>query len=74
MPIYNPITGLKRKLARFETSRKKRETTCSTVSSRMLAQQAMEMFSGYMSAANLTLAFMLVLATTDAYRVGNVET
>lgn len=41
MAVYNALTGLKRKLSRYETSRKRRATGSSTVASRMYAEQAM---------------------------------
>jgi DDE superfamily endonuclease len=64
----NPLTGLKRRGARRETSRKKRESTCSTVSGRMYAEQAMELVNMYMAAANLTLSFVMLLMRGEKYQ------
>ena len=47
MAVYNAITGLKRKLPRYNTPRKKRQTACSTVASRMYGQHAFASTKGF---------------------------
>ena len=60
MVKINAITGLKRKLSRYETQRKKRETACSTVASRMYGQQAMEAFVLYLTGCYKALILMVI--------------
>ena len=60
MARINAITGLKRKLSRYETPRKKRETACSTVASRMYGQQAMEAFISYLTGCYQALILMVI--------------
>ena len=59
MVVINAITGLKRKLSRYETQRNKRETACSTVASRMYGQQAMEAFVSYLTDTYQALILMI---------------
>ena len=67
--IYNSFTGLKRKNARCDTPRKKRETTTPTVGSRMFAQQAMEACRRNMTRAKMVLAFASLVMASDSYDV-----
>ena len=62
MAKINAITGLKRKLPRYETRRKKRETAClcSTVASRMYEQQAMEAFVAYLNGCYKAVILMVI--------------
>ena len=65
MVATNPFTGLKRKQAKRDTSRKKRETLSSTVSGRMYAEQALMAYQVNMAGAHLTLTFALVVMTME---------
>ena len=60
MAVINAVTGLKRKLPRYFTPRKKRQTGSSTVASRMYAENAMEAFYIYMIGVHYS--FMMILA------------
>jgi hypothetical protein len=62
MAVYNPITGLKRRMPRRLTARKKRKTTSSTVAQRMYAEDAMDSFFAYMVAHKKALFYLVFLA------------
>jgi hypothetical protein len=61
---YNAITGLKRKAARRDLSRKKRATQSSTVASRRYAEQAMEQFHCYIFGCQLQLVSLGIICNT----------
>jgi len=63
MPIYNAITGLKKKRDRRNTTRKKRESLSSAVSSRMHSDQAMEAFDHYMLACKIFLRHLIIMCS-----------
>ena len=65
MAPTNPFTGLPRKLPKRDTTRKKRGTLSSTVSSRMYAEQAMMAYQINMTGANMTLTFAMVVMSTE---------
>jgi hypothetical protein len=65
MAVYNAITGLKRRMPRYLTSRKKRKTTSSTVAQRMFAEDAMNAYFSYMMGYKKALMFLLLLALMD---------
>ena len=61
MVAINPLTGLKRRLARRHLPRKKRQSLASTVTSRMCSSQAQDSYKAFMclSHLNLVTAFMM---------------
>jgi hypothetical protein len=63
MAVYNPITGLKRRLPRRLTPRKKRKTTSSTVSGRSISEDAMDAYFLYILGHKKCLLYLLLLMT-----------
>ena len=61
MAVINPITGLKRRMPRRLTPRKKRKTTSSTVAGRMIAEDAMEAYFIYMMGHKKALLYLVML-------------
>ena len=72
MAVINAITGLKRKLTRYETQRNKRETGCSTVASRMYGQHAMEAFVSYLIGCYQSLILMVICIARNEDEVGRM--
>ena len=72
MALINALTGLKRKLPRYETQRNKRETGCSTVASRMYGQRAMEAFTTYLIGCYQSLILMIICISRDELDVARV--
>jgi hypothetical protein len=61
MAVYNPITGLKRRMPWRLTPRKKRKTTSSTVAGWMIAEDAMDAFFVYMIGYKKALLYLVML-------------
>ena len=61
MAVYNLITGLKRRMPRCLTPKKKRKTTSSTVAGRMIAEDAMDAFFVYMIGHKKVLLYLVCL-------------
>lgn len=65
MPVFNAMTGAKRRRPRRNLPRKKR-SLASTPASEMFSREAMEAFDVFMAGARLHLAFLSVLIATDS--------
>jgi hypothetical protein len=61
MAVINPITGLKRRMPRRLTSRKKRKTTSSIVAGRMIVEDTMEAYFIYMMGHKKALLYLVML-------------
>lgn len=70
MAVINALTGLKRKLTRYETQRNKRERGCSTVAARMYGQRAMEAFTYYLTGCYQSLILMVISIARNEIDVG----
>jgi hypothetical protein len=62
MATYNAITGLKRKAARRDLPRRKRNSLSSTVAGRMYAEQAMDECGSFLFAAQSLLVFVGIIS------------
>lgn len=61
MVIYNAVTGLRRRQDRSHTTRKKRNSLSSTVSSRLYGKQAIEAFSIYLEGTKQALTYTALM-------------
>lgn len=74
MPVeLNLFTGLKRKKAKRDTPRKKRETMSSTVLSRMYSEEAMQEFQVNMMGTYMCLAAVAILMRRPDYRTPSMK-
>ena len=62
MAVYNPITGLKRRMPRCLTPWKKRKTTSSTIAARTIVEDAMDAYFTYVLGHKKCLLFVLMLS------------
>jgi hypothetical protein len=65
MVVYNPITGLRRRMPHNMTARKKRKTTSSTVAQRMFAADAMDSYFCYILGHKKALFFVAILTAME---------
>ena len=65
MVVYNPITGLGRRLPCRLTARKKRKTTSSTMAQRMYSEDAMNSYFTYIIGHKKMLFYVVMMAALE---------